>query len=101
MMRTLWSFLGRRTLTQWILAGMVGGVVLGWLAPELSVKLQPASTLFLRMIKSIIVPLIFATLVGASPGTATTSARSAASPCAPSSILRSSRLSPWSWDSWR
>lgn len=68
MMRTLWSFLRRRTLTQWILAGMVGGAVLGWLAPELSVKLQPASTLFLRMIKSIIVPLIFATLVGGVAG---------------------------------
>ena len=67
-MRALWSFLRQRTLTQWILVAMVGGGVLGWLAPDLSVRLQPASTLFLRMIKSIIVPLIFATLVGGIAG---------------------------------
>jgi proton glutamate symport protein len=67
-MRALWSFVRQRTLTQWILIAMVMGGVLGWLAPELSVKLQPASTLFLRMIKSIIVPLIFATLVGGIAG---------------------------------
>ena len=64
----MWTFLRRRTLTQWILFGMVAGGVLGWLAPDLSVRLQPASTLFLRMIKSIIVPLIFSTLVGGIAG---------------------------------
>lgn len=68
MMSALWSSLRRRTLTQWILVGMVAGGVLGWLAPDLSVRLQPASTLFLRMIKSIIVPLIFSTLVGGIAG---------------------------------
>ena len=68
MMSALWAFLRRRTLTQWILAGMVAGAVLGWAAPDLGVSLQPASTLFLRMIKSIIVPLIFATLVGGIAG---------------------------------
>ena len=67
-MSALWAFLRRRTLTQWILVGMVAGAVLGWAAPDLGVSLQPASTLFLRMIKSIIVPLIFATLVGGIAG---------------------------------
>ena len=67
-MRALWSFVRARTLTQWILFAMVAGGVLGWLAPDLSVRLQPASTLFLRMIKSIIVPLIFSTLVGGIAG---------------------------------
>jgi proton glutamate symport protein len=57
------TFLRRRTLTQWILAAMVLGAVLGWAAPDTGVKLQPLATLFLRMIKSIIVPLIFSTLV--------------------------------------
>jgi len=64
----MWAFLKRRTLTQWILAGMVAGTVLGWLAPDLGVKLQPLSTVFLRAIKSIIVPLVFATLVGGIAG---------------------------------
>jgi proton glutamate symport protein len=64
----MWAFLRRRTLTQWILVGMVAGLVLGWAAPGLSVRLQPAYTIFLRMIKSIIVPLIFSTLVGGIAG---------------------------------
>jgi proton glutamate symport protein len=64
----MWTFLRRRTLTQWILFGMVAGLVLGWAAPGLSVSLQPAYTIFLRMIKSIIVPLIFSTLVGGIAG---------------------------------
>ncbi len=64
----MWTFVKRRTLTQWILAGMVAGAVLGWAAPGLSVSLQPLSTLFLRAIKSIIVPLVFSTLVGGIAG---------------------------------
>ncbi len=67
-MSAAWSFLRRRSLTQWILLGMVAGGVLGWAAPDTGVALQPASTLFLRMIKSIIVPLIFSTLVGGIAG---------------------------------
>ena len=59
----MWTFLRRRTLTQWILAGMIVGVALGWLFPAFAVSLRPISTVFLRMIKSIIVPLIFGSLV--------------------------------------
>ena len=51
------------SLTQWIFVGMGVGLLLGWLAPEFSVTLKPLSTIFLRMIKSIVAPLIFATLV--------------------------------------
>jgi len=64
----MWTFLKRRTLTQWILAGMVAGAVLGWAAPDVGTGLQPLSTLFLRAIKSIIVPLVFSTLVGGIAG---------------------------------
>ena len=39
------------------------GLVLGWLAPDFAVELRPLSMIFLRLIKSIIAPLIFATLV--------------------------------------
>src|SRR5438093_7133298 len=59
----LWTFLRRRTLTQWIIAAMVVGVVVGIFFPRFAVSLSPISTVFLRMIKSIIVPLIFGTLV--------------------------------------
>src|SRR5438876_10264755 len=42
---------------------MVVGVLIGVLFPLFAVSLSPISTVFLRMIKSIIVPLIFGTLV--------------------------------------
>jgi proton glutamate symport protein len=59
----MWTFLRRRTLTQWILVSMVLGIALGALFPAFAMSLRPISTVFLRMIKSIIVPLIFGTLV--------------------------------------
>lgn len=55
--------LTRITLTQWILIAMVIGTLIGWLAPEFSQQLKILSTIFLRMIKSIVAPIIFATLV--------------------------------------
>jgi proton glutamate symport protein len=51
------------SLTQWIIVSMVVGVLLGYLAPAAAVQLQPLSNIFLRMIKSLIVPLLFSTLV--------------------------------------
>lgn len=42
---------------------MVVGVLIGTFAPQFAVSLKPLSNVFLRMIKSIIVPLIFSTLV--------------------------------------
>jgi proton glutamate symport protein len=55
--------LRRVSLTQWIIIAAVIGVALGILFPAFAVKLDPLSQIFLRMIKSLIVPLIFSTLV--------------------------------------
>jgi len=55
--------LRRISLTAWIMIAMVIGVFIGWLWPEVGMSLKPLSTIFLRMIKSIIVPIIFGTLV--------------------------------------
>src|SRR5689334_13857214 len=55
--------LRRISLTKWILIAMVIGVVIGAVWPAFGVSLKPLSTIFLRMIKSIIVPIIFGTLV--------------------------------------
>lgn len=55
--------LARVTLTQWIVVSMVVGVLVGVLAPGVAVELKPLSNIFLRMIKSLIVPLLFSTLV--------------------------------------
>ena len=58
----------RLSLTTWIFVGMAGGVVLGALAPGFATKLIPISNLFLRLIRSIIAPLVFATLVSGIAG---------------------------------
>src|SRR5687768_5504851 len=62
-MATVFQNLRRISLTKWILIAMVIGVLVGWIWPEVGVAMKPLSTLFLRMIKSIIVPIIFGTLV--------------------------------------
>lgn len=59
----MWALIRRLTLTHWIFIGMGAGILLGWLTPEFAAKLKPLSTIFLRMIKSIVVPIIFGTLV--------------------------------------
>jgi proton glutamate symport protein len=61
--------LRRINLTGWILIATVMGVILGWLDhdvwlnTDLTVIFQPLSSIFLRMIKSIVVPLLFGSLV--------------------------------------
>ncbi len=53
----------RRSLTAWIFVAMVAGAELGFEAPALAVSLRVFSDIFLRMIKTIVAPLILATLV--------------------------------------
>jgi len=53
----------RRSLTTWILVSMVIGAGIGYDLPALAVNLRVFSQIFLRMIKTIIAPLLFATLV--------------------------------------
>jgi proton glutamate symport protein len=59
----LWHRLRRISLTQWIFIAMGLGVLLGCAFPEQSQQLKVVSNLFLRMIKCILVPLVFSTLV--------------------------------------
>jgi proton glutamate symport protein len=53
----------RLSLTTWIFIGMAAGVALGVVAPGFARQLGPVSRVFLQLIRSIIAPLIFATLV--------------------------------------
>ncbi|MDP1860261.1 MAG: cation:dicarboxylase symporter family transporter [Gemmatimonadaceae bacterium] len=53
----------RISLTQWILISMVTGIAIGTFFPGVGAELKPISNIFLRMIKSLIVPLLFSTLV--------------------------------------
>jgi proton glutamate symport protein len=53
----------RISLTGWIFIGMATGVVLGIAAPNVAKQLAPVSNVFLRLIKTIIAPLLLSTLV--------------------------------------
>ena len=55
--------LKKKSLTTWILVSMVIGAEVGNDWPGLALKLQVVSQVFLRMVKTIIAPLLFATLV--------------------------------------
>jgi proton glutamate symport protein len=55
--------LRRRTLTPWIFVAMVAGAEIGFDAPGFAVNLRVFSDIFLRLIKTIVAPLILATLI--------------------------------------
>lgn len=55
--------MGKPGLTTQIFIGLVFGILLGWLAPEAGKAIKPAADVFLHLVKSIIAPLVFSTLV--------------------------------------
>src|SRR6202171_4754513 len=60
--------LRRRSLTVWIVVSMVVGVELGLDAPKLALSLRFLSDIFLRLIKTIVGPLILGTLISGIAG---------------------------------
>ncbi len=58
-----WLVARRGSLTGWIVFNMLVGVALGYDSPEVAVSLKVLSDAFLRLVKTIIAPLVFATLV--------------------------------------
>lgn len=55
--------LKKPSLVTQVMVGMVLGVAIGHFLPELGTTIQPLASIFLRMIKMLIAPLLFATLV--------------------------------------
>ncbi len=53
----------KKSLTTWILVSMVVGAAIGHDVPDVAVNLRVLSQVFLKMIKTIIAPLLFGTLV--------------------------------------
>ena len=53
----------RKSLTTWILISMIVGAEFGHDLPSVAVNMQVISKIFLRLIKTIIAPLLFATIV--------------------------------------
>ena len=58
----------RKSLTVWILISMVAGAEFGYDLPHLAKNIQFLSEIFLRLIKPIIAPLLFATMVNGIAG---------------------------------
>ncbi len=56
------------SLTQQIMLGFVAGCLLGWLAPTLAVKTEFLRDIFLNLIKALIAPLIFSSIVAGIAG---------------------------------
>ncbi len=71
LMAARWIFVGslvlfafyKKSLTTWILVAMAIGVEIGLDFPAFSQNLQFLSKIFLRLVKTIVAPLLFATLV--------------------------------------
>ncbi len=57
------QILKRISLTSWIFIALIAGILLGAFFPHFSTALAPISTIFLRLVKSIVGPLLFGTLV--------------------------------------
>lgn len=57
------------SLVTQVVVGMILGIAIGHFWPAIGVEIQPLSDIFLRMIKMLIAPLIFATLVIGIAGT--------------------------------
>ena len=57
------NLLKKSNVTFWTLFALIAGILFGWLYPQYAVKMHPLATVFLRMIKMILAPLIFSTLV--------------------------------------
>ncbi|HLN73834.1 MAG TPA: cation:dicarboxylase symporter family transporter [Prolixibacteraceae bacterium] len=53
----------KRSLTTWILISMILGAAFGHDLPSIAINLNVVSQVFLRLIKTIIAPLLFATIV--------------------------------------
>jgi proton glutamate symport protein len=60
--------LKRISLTTWIIIALVAGIAFGAVYPKQAVPLAILGTIFLRLIKSIIAPLLFGTLVSGIAG---------------------------------
>lgn len=56
-------FKAKLTLTQYILIGLVLGLLIGIISPEVGSSLSILSTIFVRLLQMVVVPLVFSTLV--------------------------------------
>ncbi|KAJ1974097.1 hypothetical protein H4R33_006865 [Dimargaris cristalligena] len=61
--RLLGKWLGKTNLTFWIVVSVIFGILLGKFAPTVAMRLKPFADIFIAMVKCLVTPLIFSTLV--------------------------------------
>lgn len=66
--KSSFAFLAEISLAQWMLLAALGGIALGFLAPQVAGHLKFISDIFLRLIRAIIAPVLFGVLVRAVGG---------------------------------
>lgn len=59
----IYGFVTNRSLTYWILFGLFAGAAIGYDLPEWGKSLDVCSKIFLKLIKAIVAPLLFSSLV--------------------------------------
>src|SRR5690606_40674179 len=55
--------ISRKDLTTWILTSIIIGVFLGYDFPDVAIAMKPLSQGFIKLVKTIVGPILFATLV--------------------------------------
>ena len=45
-----------------MLGAMIAGCIVGWVSPDLGIKLKPLGTVFINMMFCVVVPLVFASI---------------------------------------
>lgn len=63
------EFLKQRSLSTYIVLALILGVVVGAVSPDIGLAMKPLGDIFIRMIKMIVVPLIFFSLIMGIAGT--------------------------------
>lgn len=63
------EFLKQRSLSTYIVLALILGVIVGGVAPDVGIQMKPLGDIFIRMIKMIVVPLIFFSLIMGIAGT--------------------------------
>jgi Na+/H+-dicarboxylate symporters len=59
-----------RQLYFWVIVAIIAGVVVGWLAPGVGKAMEPIGTTFVQVLRMLIGPIVFLTIIGGIAGVA-------------------------------
>src|SRR4029079_6401082 len=59
-----------RQLYFWVIVAIIAGVLVGWLAPGIGKAMEPVGTGFVALLRTLIGPIVFLTIIGGIAGVA-------------------------------